>query len=78
MDEAADIVLGALSTPLQFDSGVAGRRHAAAGGAVRDAVERAVAEARQWALAARETARALREGAGRYEAEDLAAAAVLR
>ena len=78
IDIAADSVLGALNTPLRFDSAVSGRAHSAAGSAVRSAVERVVDDARQWVFAVREAADALRLGADRHAATDIDAATVLQ
>jgi hypothetical protein len=72
MDTAADIVLGILRAHL-----AAGRDYGAAGAAVREVLDRLVADVTQWAVAARETGAALRVGADRYgEAESRAVAAL--
>ena len=81
MDTAADILLAALRTRLsglQFDGSAAGRMHAAAGGSVRIAIDRAAADMAQWASVARETGAALRAGADRYTDAESRAAVALR
>ena len=58
MDTAADIVLGILRAhlaDLRFDAVAAGRDYGAAGVAVREVLDRLVADVTQWAVAARET-----------------------
>jgi len=81
LDAAADIVVAALRTRLdglQFDASVAGRAHAVAGGSVRTAVDRLVADMAQWASVARETAAALNAGADLYADAESHAVAALR
>ena len=78
IETAADIVLDAVNVRLQFDGSAAGRSHAAAGGAVRNAVELVVADVHRWASTAREAAGALRAGAERCAATEADAAAALR
>ena len=78
LDAAADLVLDAANLRLQFDGASAGRSHAAAGGAVRTAVESVVADLRRWALTTREVASALRIAADYHATADAEAATVLR
>ena len=81
MDIAADIVLDTVRTHLsglQFGGAVAGRAHTAAGGAVRNSVDRVVADMVRWATVARETGDALRAGADRYADAELRSVAALR
>lgn len=69
MDAAADIVDGILEanlTGLRFDAAMAGRDHAAVGGAVRGVLDRLIADMTRWAVVARETGAALRIGADRF------------
>ncbi|HCA53681.1 MAG TPA: hypothetical protein DEP24_13070 [Mycobacterium sp.] len=81
MDTAADIVLGILRAhlaDLRFDAVAAGRDYGAAGAAVREVLDRLVADVTQWAVAARETGAALRVGADRYGDAESRAVAALR
>lgn len=81
MDAAADIVesiLAANLSGLRFDSAVAGRDHAAVGGAVRGVLDRLIADMTRWAVAARETGAALRTGADRFSDAESRAVANLR
>ena len=81
MDAAADIVdciLKSNLSGLRFDSAVAGRDHAVVGGVVRGVLDRLIADMTRWAVAARETAAALRTGADRFSDAESRAVANLR
>lgn len=69
LDNAADLLQGALSGPLfglQFGPECAGQRHGAAGAVVRAAVDRLTTDARQWQWSARQFAITLRACADEY------------
>ena len=81
LDAAADIVDRILTSNLsglRFDSAVAGRDHAVVGGVVRGVLDRLIADMTRWAVAARETAAALRTGADRFSDAESRAVANLR
>jgi uncharacterized protein YukE len=76
-EAAAEIVDSAVRTHLSspaFGAATAGRRHAAHGEALRDAVDDVVDQLRQWSRAAAEIAWALRASADRYADADARAA----
>lgn len=77
-DAGAELLGGAAPAHLgrlAFDGAVAGRAHAAAGDAVRRALDRWAGELARWSRASAEIAAALRVGAASYTDAELRAAA---
>lgn len=75
---AADMIDGAVGDHLAwltFDGATAGRAHTARGDALRNGLDRLVAEMTQWSRASAEIAATLRGSAERYGESELYAAA---